>query len=194
VWLAQTAIPSIARYALVSASALEASARKLASSDGVISTARLSQEFARCELDQPSLARWLGKALAAPADDAARGLGASLAITIWNAFRLTAGDRLRRVSQEDCQSAELLLQTDEELRRDNAKVVLESDDIIAMHQPDIARFVRDRIEDTMTTLADQIDVDDIDAVYRMLLVEVLVLSYAVQPPEELAPFVGRQLS
>jgi len=145
-------------------------------------------------MDQPALARWLGKALAAPADDTARGLGASLAVTIWNAFRLTAGDRLRRVSQEDCRSAEQLLRADEELRRDNAKVVLESEDIIAMHQPDIARFIRDRIEDTMMTLADQVDVDDIDAVYRMLLVEVLVLSYAVQPPEELAAIVGRQLS
>jgi hypothetical protein len=194
VWLAQTAIPTIARYAQVSLPALENAARRLASSEGTISTSRLTAEFSHCEREQPALARWMGEALASPLDDAARGLGASLAITIWNAFRLTAGERLRRITSEDCDAAEQLLRTDEELRRTNAKVALESDDVIAMHQPEIAKFIRARLEDTMTSFADEIDVDDVDAMYRMLLVEVLALSYAVQPPDELAPMTGRFLS
>lgn len=150
-------------------------------------------EFSRCERDQPALAQWMGHALSVPSDDAARGLGASLAITIWNAFRLTVGDRLRRLTREDCEAAEELLRMDEGLRRDNAKEGLESDDVIALHQPEIARFVRARLEDTMTHFADDIDVDDVDRMYRMLLVEVLALSYAVQPPDELAPETGRYL-
>ncbi len=173
---------------------LETAARRLASDEGTISTSRLTDEFARCEREQPALARWMSEALAVPADDAARGLGASLAITIWNAFRMTAGDRLRRITREDCDAAEQLLRTDEELRRANAKVVLESDDVIALHQPEIARFIRARLDDTMMSFADDIDVDDVDAMYRMLLVEILALSYAVQPPDELAPFAGRFLS
>lgn len=193
-WLAQTAIPSIARYAQVSAPALESAARKLASAEGTISPQRLSHEFSLCERDQPALARWMAKAIAAPADDAARGLGASLAITLWNAFRLTAGDRLRKLTNEDCEAAEALLQTDEELRRADPRVVLESDDVIAMHQPEIAKFIRARLEDTMASFADEIDVDDVDAMYRMLLVEVLALSYAVQPPDELAVTSGRFLA
>jgi len=194
VWLGQTAIPPIARYARVSAPALEIAARRLATRDGTISTAKLSAEFAQCEREQPALAQWMGRALAIPGDDAARGLGASLAITIWNAFRLAVGDRLRRVTSEDCDAADQLLRIDEELRRGDAKVALESDDVIAQHQPEIARFVQARLEDTMTHFANEIDIDDVDAMYRMLLVEVLALSYAVRPPEHLASVAGRDLS
>ena len=194
VWLGQTAIPPIAAYARIPAFALETAARRLASDDGVICTKKLSAEFSECERDQPELAQWMGRALSAPADDAARGLGASLAVTIWNAFRATAGDRLRRVTREDCHAAEALLRTDEDLRRSDAKVAIESDDVIAVHQPEVAKFVRARLDDTMTQFADAIDVDDIDAVYRMVLVEVLALSYAVQPPPELSLASLRRLS
>jgi len=194
VWLGQTAIPSIAPYARVSTAALDTAARRLVGRDNAISTTKLSSEFEQCEREQPALAQWLGHALASPTDDAARGLGASLAITIWNAFRGMAPDRLRRLTEEDFDAAEQLLVMDEQLRRTDAKAVLESDDVIALHQPDITRFMRARLEETMAHYADEIDVDDVDAVYRMLLVQVLALSYAVRPPEHLAAGAQRDLS
>jgi hypothetical protein len=124
----------------------------------------------------------MAKVLSRPIDDAARGLGAALGLTLWLAFSMFAGARLGVVREEDCDAAQKLLEVDEQLRRDDPRIVMESDDVVAAQQPAIACFVQARLDDTLAVFADEIDVDDVDVVYRMALVEALVLSYAVAAP------------
>lgn len=114
-------------------------------------------------------------------DAAARGLGASMAMTVWLAFSIVAGNRLRVVERQDCDSVERLVQADRELRRNDPSALLEYDDIIAAHQPEVAAMIRSAVDETLSAYADDVDVDDVDTMYQMLLVEVLVLSYAFEP-------------
>jgi DNA-binding protein Fis len=104
-----------------------------------------------------------------------------MAMSIWMAFSMFAGPRLGTVEEKDCAEVEDLLRADEELRRNDPTAIVESDDIIAVHQPEVARLIRAKLDETLSTYAEDVDVDDVDAMYHMLLVEVLVLSYAVEP-------------
>ena len=56
-----------------------------------------------------------------------------------------------------------------------------TEDVIAMEQPELMRFIGEHLEAALETEADTADVDAIHEVYRLLLIEVLALSYAVQP-------------
>lgn len=180
-WLAQSAIPHVPSHARLPAHPLEIATARLTNVEGAYTAPLLSQAFRKCEKDQPGLAAWLERRLSKRIDDAARGLGASMAMTIWVAFSHFAGARLGQVSEEDCNAVERLLEADEELRRDDPHALIESDDIIAAHQPEVAKLIRARLNETLAAYAEDIDVDDVDAMYQMLLVEVLVLSYAVEP-------------
>lgn len=150
----------------------------------------LSRVFRRCEGEQDALAAWLKRRLSAPIDDAARGLGVSMAMTTWLAFSLFAGRRLRKVSEEDCHAVEKLLDADQDLRRCDPSAIIESDDIIAVFQPELAKLIRKTMSQTLSSYAEDIDVDDVDTMYHMLLVEVLVLSYAVEPLQSGSRVVG----
>ena len=76
-----------------------------------------------------------------------------------------------------------LLSLDEELRRTDPAESLDTDDVVAMEQPHILSFVHEHIDATLEAHAEQIDVDDVHSVYRVVLVEILALSYAVRRPE-----------
>lgn len=182
VWLGRSAIPKIPAHARVTASALRAGFLALQDPQGVVSPQRLAQHSARMQAEQPGLARWVVSKLAGRIDDAARGLGASLMLAVWLAFDRHAGARLRVLTESELERAENLLAADEELRRNDPSVVPESDDIVAVQQPDAAAFVRAKVDETLREYAAVVDVDDVDAVYRMILAELLALSYAVIEP------------
>jgi DNA-binding protein Fis len=59
---------------------------------------------------------------------------------------------------------------------------LETDDVIALEQPDLMGFVREHLDATLESHAQHIDVDDVSQVYQLVLIEVLALSYAVARP------------
>lgn len=181
-WFGQSAIPAIAPYARVSVRSLELASETLAAYAGLSAEALVTGEFTRMQELQPTLGERIGRRLEMPLDDAARGLGVMLSMLVWLAFEHAAQGGIRIVQEEDWEHAEQVLKVDEDLRKDDPRAVIESDDIIAMHQPDIARFVRERVEATVRAYEDEIDMDDVDAVYRLVLVEVLALSYAVLPP------------
>jgi hypothetical protein len=74
------------------------------------------------------------------------------------------------------------LLADEEMRRKDSKAVLESDDVIAAYQPAVWRWVLARVEATVLGCSGEVDMDEIDAVVRVVSVLLLVLSYAVVSP------------
>lgn len=183
-WFSPTAIPAIAPYARVTVRSLDHASQTLSAYEGLSSEALVSSEFARMQQLQPTMGERIGRRLALPLDDAARGLGVTLSMLVWLAFEYQAQGGLGVVQDADWEHAEQVFKVDEDLRKNDPRAVIESDDIIAIQQPEIARFVRERVEATVRAFEEEIDVDDVDAVYRLVLVEVLALSYAVRPPAD----------
>jgi hypothetical protein len=143
---------------------------------------QLDEAFERFERSQPELASYVADALSRPLDDTALALGYFLALTVWLAFEQVQSGHIESVSEEALGATEQLLELDEQLRRADPAETLDTDDVIAMEQPHLLDFVHEHLEATLEAHADQIDVDDVHTVYRLVLVEILVLSYAVQRP------------
>ena len=110
-----------------------------------------------------------------------------MAVALWIAFERTAAYGIDSVRPEDWNHAKQLLRADEEIRRKNPSAVMESDDVIALQQPDAAAFIRARLDEVLRAYADEVDVDDADKVYDLMLIEVLALSYAVRAPTQGTP-------
>ena len=120
--------------------------------------ARLDEAFSRFEETQPVLANRISAALGRPLDDTA-----------------LAG-------------VEESLQLDEQIRLSDPAEAIDSDDVIAMEQPHALSFIHEHIDAALEANANEVDVDDVHGIYRLVLIEVLALSYAVKaPPSWTAP-------
>jgi hypothetical protein len=102
---------------------------------------------------------------------------------VWLAFERNFEGRLDEVQDEELAAAEQALTLDEELRRVDPAEAVDSDDVVAMEQPDVLAFVHEHLDNALEAHAGDVDVDDVHAIYRVVLIEVLALSYAVRPPE-----------
>lgn len=74
------------------------------------------------------------------------------------------------------------LKLDEQIRLSDPAEAVDSDDVVAMEQPHMLAFVHEHLDAALEANASEVDVDDVHAIYRVVLVEVLALSYAVRPP------------
>jgi hypothetical protein len=182
VWVRRSAIRPVPAYATVPARALEGVREGLADDDEG-ARAQLDEAFERFERSQPALASHLAEALGQPLDETALALGYFLALTVWLAFERAHGQHLDAVTEEQIRATIELLTLDEELRRADAAESLDTDDVVAMEQPHVLAFIHEHIDATLDAHAEQIDVDDVHTVYRLVLVEVLALSYAVRRPD-----------
>jgi hypothetical protein len=111
-----------------------------------------------------------------------------LALAVYVGFESFAGSALGALTAEAVAAADLALSADEELRRSDPRDALDSEDIVAIDQPALVAFVNDHIERTLEQHAEVVDVDDVDVVFRTILVEIVALSHAVAPPPGTAPF------
>jgi len=168
-------------YARVPAHALDAVRDSLAEDDEE-ARAQLDEAFERFERTQGTLAAHVTEALSQPLDETALALGYFLGLAVWLAFEQAHGGHIDEVQEAELVAVEELLSLDEELRRSDPADALDSDDVIAMEQPHLLDFVHEHIDATLEAHADEIDVDDVHAVYRSVLVEILALSYAVRRP------------
>ena len=101
---------------------------------------------------------------------------------MWLAFEQAHGKHIDEVQEQELHATDQLLSLDEDIRRGDPAEALDSDDVIAMEQPHLLEFVHEHIDATLDTHSENIDVDDVHVVYRLVLVEILALSYAVQRP------------
>jgi hypothetical protein len=143
---------------------------------------QLDSAFDRFEREQPCLSAHIGEMLSEPLDETALALGYFLALTVWLAFERAHAHHVDQVSAESIAATQELLTLDEELRRADPLEALDSDDIIGMEQPELIEFVHEHVNATLEANAAHIDVDDVDTIYRVVLVEILALSYAVNRP------------
>jgi hypothetical protein len=183
VWVRSAAIRPVPAFAQLTAAAIEESESWLGGEDDVTEQ-RLSEAFERFETEQPVLARHVGNALTRSGDDIAVALGYFMTLVIWLAFDSTFSSDLRRVSETDLTGVEEALDLDEQLRGSDPAEAVDSDDVVAMEQPHIMSFVHQHIDVALDVHAGDIDVDAIHRVYRVILVELLVLSYSVRLPED----------
>jgi hypothetical protein len=181
VWVRRTAIRPVPPYARVPSFALDAVREGLADDDDE-ARQQLDEAFERFERTQPSLASHVAEMLGRPLDETALALGYFLALAVWLAFEQVHGEHIDQVTQDELGATDELLSLDEDLRRADPAEALDSDDVIAMEQPDLLEFVHEHVDATLEAHAEDIDVDDVHAVYRLVLVEILALSYAVQRP------------
>lgn len=181
VWVRRSAIRPVPGYAKVQAYCLE-SVRESLSEDDEDARTQLDDAFERFERTQPALANRVAEGLNKPLDETALALGYFLTLAVWLAFEQAHSHHIDEVKAQEIDATEQLLALDEELRRADPAEALDSDDIIAMEQPHLLEFVHEHIDSTLEAHAHDIDVDDVHAVYRVVLVEILALSYAVQRP------------
>lgn len=180
-WVRSTAIRPVPSYAKVSESALESVRTSLSDDDDAVRT-QLDEAFERFEKSQPSLAEHVGETLSNPLDETALALGYFLTLVVWMGFERAHESYLDIVTPEAIAATSELLELDEELRRKDSTEALDTDDVIAMEQPSLLDFVHEHLDATLESHAEDVDVDDVHAVYRLVLVEILSLSYAVRKP------------
>jgi hypothetical protein len=187
VWVRRAAIRPVPTFAQVPLRVLAGVEEELGEDDDQ-ARARLDEAFARFERTQPALAERITKALNGPLDETALALGYFLTLAIWLAFDRVFRADLGEVTETALGSVEEALQLDEQIRLSDPAEAVDSDDVVAMEQPDVLAFVHEHLDAALEANADEVDVDDVHAIYHVVLVEVLALSYAVLAPSNwLAP-------
>ena len=181
VWVRSAAIRPVPVHAQLPVEAL-ADVEAWLGDDERIAEARLSEVFERFETEQPLLADRVATLLARGRDEVSVALGYFLSLAIWRAFDMTFGSRMREVDAVALDSVEQALALDEQLRGADPAEAVDSDDVIAMEQPHVLSYVQEHLDAALDVHAAIIDVDAVHAMYRLVLVEILALSYAVAPP------------
>ncbi len=148
-----------------------------------LAESRLSERFDQFENEQPALAAYVGENLSRTGDDLVVALGYFLAIITWMAFDRAFEGRLSEIDGVSVTGVVESFELDEELRRADPAEILETDDVVALEQPELVQFINDHIETALEAHAGVIDVDAVNKVYRLLLQQVLALSYAVGHPD-----------
>jgi hypothetical protein len=181
VWVRRAAIRPVPPYAQVPLRALSEVEERL-SEDDTASRKRLDEAFTRFEKTQPALAERIAQALSGPLDETALALGYFLTLAIWLAFDAVFGGDLDEVTETALAGAEEALNLDEQIRLSDPAEAVDSDDVIAMEQPHVLAFIHEHLDAALTANASDVDVDDVHSIYRVVLIEVLALSYAVRAP------------
>jgi hypothetical protein len=147
----------------------------------------LDGTYREMDRKQAALAAYLAEQVSGRADDLAQSLGYFLVVTVYMAFREAFPTRLGEVDETSLKLAIDTLAADEELRANDPAEMMESDDVVAMGQPALLHFVQHHLDQALSQAGEEPDLEAFDHIYRAILVEVISLSQAVQPPEGSAP-------
>ncbi len=196
-WVRGVAIRPVPSYAVIDRGVLERVERELAD-DCDEARAELDEAFARFEHTQPHLADRVTSVLARPLDETALALGYFLVIAIWLAFERRFEVRLGEVTRDALEATDAAVALEEELRANHVEEPLDLDDVIALEQPGVLTFVHEHVEAALdtTSVRDEadVDVDDVDQIYRTILVLILALSHAVVPESGASAPSGEMLA
>ena len=179
--LSRAALRPVPAFARVDNHAIEAVEQALEEGDEDLQ-AFLDQHYRQLELNQPALSEWLSAELASVRDELVQSLGYFLLVTVYMAFAETFSSRLTEIDAQGVVLAEQSLLVDQEVRANNPRRVVESDDIVAMDQPAVLAFVQHHVDEALSQSDDDIDLGDLERIYRAMLVEVISLSHAIATP------------
>ena len=180
-FLRKAALRPVPSHALVDEHAIEAVEQSLESSEDELQ-ATLDTGYRELDRRQPALATWLAEQVSGGEDELAQSLGYFLVVTVFLAFREAFPSRLREVDDEALRMALDTLEADEQLREDDPSEVFDSDDVVAMGQPVLVDFVQHHVQEAIEQAGDEADLDELDRIYRAVLIEIIALSHAVSSP------------
>jgi hypothetical protein len=182
-WSRGVAIRPVPQHAVVDVRTVDA-VRDAFADDDEDAQRKLDDAFARFEATQPALSARLEDALERRGlDETARTLGYFLGVSVWLAFDRQFEGRLGRVDEIAVRAESDALDLESELRPEGDAI--EADDVIAREQPALMEFVHEHIDVALeiprVRKSQEVDVDDVHAIYRVVLIELLSLSHAVAP-------------
>jgi hypothetical protein len=180
VFLRKAAIRPVPKYAVVGEAAIAALELSLEDEQGL--QAALDSGYRELDRRQPALASWIAEEVSERSDELAQSLGYFLAVTVYLAFREAFPTRLAEIDESALGVARDTLSTDEQLRANDPLEVLESDDVVAMGQPVVLEYVQHHLTEALEQAGDAADLEELDRIYRAILVEVIALSHAVTGP------------
>jgi hypothetical protein len=180
-WSRGVAIRPVPSHAVIDARTVEG-VREAFEADDDDAQRKLDDAFSRFEATQPALSARLEDALEKRSlDETARTLGYFLGVCVWLAFDRQFGGRLGRVDDVAVRAETDALDLESELRA--AGDALDAEDVVMREQPALMEFIHEHIDVALDSesFARKGDVDDVHAIYRVVLVELLSLSHAVAP-------------
>lgn len=183
-WVRRAAIRPVPEFAKIPAWVVERLEDELteAIGDGEITPTILDEALDRFENDQPVLSDHISEVVGRQKREPALGFGYFLMIAVYLAFERAFPGDIAPIEAVSIKSTEEALMLDEEIRMADSAEVVESDDVIAMEQPHLLKYIQEHLDAALEAHANDIDVDDVHAIYRAVLVEILTLSYAVRAP------------
>ncbi len=183
-WSRGVAIRPVPSYAVIEQRTVDA-VRDAFADDDEEAQQKLDDAFARFEATQPALSARLEDALERRGlDETARTLGYFLGVCVWLAFDKQFEGRVGRVDEIAVRAESDAIDLEGELRAAQPADALDSDDVIMREQPALMSFVQEHIDVALElpgASPRDVDVDDVHAIYRVVLVEILSLSHAVAP-------------
>lgn len=180
-WVKQSSIRPVPSYAKVHEIVLSQVRAELHREE-LGSENRFDDYFQRFETAQPIVATRIGEVLNRPLGEAAIALGYFLSLVVWLAFERAHGAHLGQVTIAGFDSTRQLVELDESLRMEEAQDALETDDVISMEQPALVRFIQEQMTTTLDLHGGGIDPRHLASIYKVILIEVLALSYSVRAP------------
>ncbi len=179
-FLRKAAIRPVPTYAVVEPHFIEAVESAL--DEGGKLQDHLDVGYRELDRRQPTLSTWLSSELSTGRDETVQSLGYFLIIAVFMAFREAFPKRLREIDDGALHMAIDTLAADEELRANDPTEILESDDVVAMGQPSMISFVQHHVQEAIEQSEGDLDLDELDRIYRAVLVQVIALSHAVASP------------
>lgn len=174
------ALPPVPEFARVAPAVLTSVlSRMLGDPDSL--TALLDDGFRRMERTQPALAEYVSNELAVVEAPRLSAVAYFLAVLVHQAFDEAFGERVGRVQPVDVHQTLDRLATDGVLRMQGSERITYSEDAIALGQPAVVSLLRAELDRIVEEAPDEARSVGIDALYEMLLVELLALTHAVAP-------------
>ncbi len=182
VFFRKAAIRPIPRYAVVDRRVVDEVERML-EGESVSLQNKLDRLFAQLGQKQPAIYSFVSDELGEIPNELAQSLGYFLVAAVHLIFSEAFPNRLEEVDESALALALATLSADEELRALDPLEKLDSDDLIAMNQPAVVEFVQHHVREAY----DQADedappIEQLDRVYRAILVQIIALSHAVLSP------------
>ncbi len=177
----KAALRPVPKFAIVDEHVIEGVESSLDEEDEVLQEA-LDRGYAELDRRQGAISAWMAEELSGTKDELVQSLGYFLVVTVYLAFREAFPTRLQEVGEDDLRMADATLEADEELRADDPTEILDSDDVVAISQPALISFVQHHVHEALDQSEGEIDLEQLDRIYRALLVEIIALSHAVASP------------
>lgn len=177
----KAALRPVPKFAIVDEHVIEGVESSLDEEDEALQEA-LDRGYADLDRRQAAISAWMAEELSGTKDELVQSLGYFLVVTVYLAFREAFPTRLQEVGDDDLRMADATLEADEELRADDPTEILDSDDVVAISQPALISFVQHHVHEALDQSEGEIDLEQLDRIYRALLVEIIALSHAVASP------------